>query len=193
MTEKGWEFVSGRPSMTGGEAALKARGCPPICFANRFPPRPLARREAKPRGPDSRPATRRQPSVLDSENDKGVSDMGMVQSIGAASDRVMAALVSGLEIEFGRGAGEGLAARFLAAEECDFYWDGRSEERWLGNYESADEDHVDLDRVAILGRLDGHLFVATCIVDGDEIPHGMTALRRFGSETDARNAFSNAH
>ena len=29
------------PSMTGGEAAIKARGCPPICCANRFPPRPL--------------------------------------------------------------------------------------------------------------------------------------------------------
>src|SRR3546814_5179419 len=29
------------PSMTAGEAALKARGCPPIFFENRFPPRPL--------------------------------------------------------------------------------------------------------------------------------------------------------
>jgi hypothetical protein len=29
------------PSMTAGGAALKAHGCPPICCANRFPPRPL--------------------------------------------------------------------------------------------------------------------------------------------------------
>src|SRR3546814_10572598 len=30
-----------RPSMTGGGAALKARGYPPIFFENRLPPRPL--------------------------------------------------------------------------------------------------------------------------------------------------------
>jgi len=27
--------------MAAGGAAIKARGCPPICCANRFPPRPL--------------------------------------------------------------------------------------------------------------------------------------------------------
>lgn len=37
-------LVSYLPSETGGGAAFKARGFPPICCANRFPPRPLTRR-----------------------------------------------------------------------------------------------------------------------------------------------------
>ncbi len=37
-------LVSYLPSVTGGGAAFKARGCPPIFCENRFPPRPLARR-----------------------------------------------------------------------------------------------------------------------------------------------------
>jgi hypothetical protein len=37
-------LVSYLPSVTGGGAAFKARGFPPICCANRFPPRPLTRR-----------------------------------------------------------------------------------------------------------------------------------------------------
>src|SRR3546814_5534473 len=91
----------------------------------------------------------------------------MMQSVGMASDRVMAALVSGLEIEFGRGAGEALAQRFLEAEEIDFHWDAREQERWIGTYESAGDEDFELDRVAIVGRLDGQWFVAMMIVDGD--------------------------
>ena len=41
MTERVGGARLERPSMTGARAALKARGCPPICCANRFPPRPL--------------------------------------------------------------------------------------------------------------------------------------------------------
>ena len=52
----------------------------------------------------------------------------------------MATLIAGLEIEFGRGAGEGLAQHFLDAEDADFRWDARDSERWLGSYESGDED-----------------------------------------------------
>ena len=115
-----------------------------------------------------------------------------VQSIGAASDRVMAALIAGLEIEFGRGAGEALAERFLAAEESDFCWDARVGERWLGAYASVDEEDIELDRVAVIGRLDGRWFVAVCIVDGDEIAHGMMGRRTFGREREARKAFANA-
>jgi hypothetical protein len=58
--------------------------------------------------------------------------MGMFQPISVASDRVMAALVSGLEIEFGHGVGEALAHRFLEAEETDFLWDARDMEPWIG-------------------------------------------------------------
>jgi len=112
--------------------------------------------------------------------------MGMNTGIGATSDRVMAALVSGLEIEFGRGAGEALAQRFLEAEEVDFTWEARIEERWIGAFESIEETDCELDRVAILGRLDGRWFVATMIVDGDGNAHGMIGKRTCESERAAR-------
>jgi hypothetical protein len=118
--------------------------------------------------------------------------MTMIQSIGTASDRVMAALISGLEIEFGRGAGEALAHRFLEAEESDFHWDARVEERWIGAYDSVDDDEYELDRVAIFGRIDGRWFVAVMIVDGEGNAQGMMGKRIFGCETDARKAFAAA-
>jgi hypothetical protein len=116
--------------------------------------------------------------------------MSKIQSIGVASDRVMATLVSGLEIEFGRGAGEALAQRFLDAEAVDFHWDARVEERWIGTYENDDEeDDIELDRVAIFGRLDGKWFVAVMIVDGEGNAHGMMGKRAFGRESEARAAY----
>lgn len=119
--------------------------------------------------------------------------MTMFQSIGAASDRVVATLVAGLEIEFGRGAGEALAQRFLEAEESDFLWDARASERWLGAYESIDEEDFELDRVAIIGRLDGRWFVAVSIVDGNGNAHGLIGRRSFRSEARAGEAFAATH
>lgn len=119
--------------------------------------------------------------------------MEIVQSISQASDRVMATLIAGLEIEFGRGAGETLAQQFLDAEEVDFRWDARASERWLGSYESIDDEDYALDRVAICGRLDGQWFVATMIVDGDGQAHGMLGCRTFCSGKSARAALETAH
>lgn len=62
--------------------------------------------------------------------------MTMFQPISVASDRVMATLIAGLELEFGRDAAEGLARRFTEAEDVDFHWEARIEERWLGGYEA---------------------------------------------------------
>lgn len=118
--------------------------------------------------------------------------MGMFQPVSVASDRVMAALISGLEIEFGRGAGEALAHRFLEAEEVDFCWDARVEERWIGAYRSADDEEFDLDRVRIVGRLDGKWFVAVMIVDGDGSAHGMIGKRTFHRRQQAIAAFADA-
>ncbi|TPG18760.1 hypothetical protein EAH87_11880 [Sphingomonas koreensis] len=118
--------------------------------------------------------------------------MAQVQPISVASDRVMAALISGLEIEFGRGAGEALAHRFLDAEDTDFRWDARVQERWIGTYENADDGDFELDRVRILGRLDGTWFVAMMIVDGDGDAHAMLGALEFGSERAARKAFADA-
>lgn len=118
--------------------------------------------------------------------------MSMIQSMGEASDRVMAALVAGLEIEFGHGAGEALAHRFLEAEEVDFHWDARVQERWIGTYERDDEDDFELDRVAIFGRLDGKWFAAVMIVDGEGNAHGMMGKRAFGRESEACAAYARA-
>lgn len=119
--------------------------------------------------------------------------MSMYQSIGTASDRVIEALVAGLELEFGCGAGEALAHRFLEAEEADFRWDARVEERWIGAYESADDEDFELDRIAICGRLDGKWFCATMLVDGDGQAHGMLGCRQFRSLVRARDAMLHAH
>lgn len=119
--------------------------------------------------------------------------MTMFQSVSVASDRVLSTLAAGLELEFGRGAAEALAARFLAAEACDFTWDARIEERWLGTYEALGESDIELDRVAMLGRLDGRWVVAVCIVDGDGSAHGMVGRRSFATAEAARKAFVTLH
>jgi hypothetical protein len=119
--------------------------------------------------------------------------MAQVHPISAASDRVMAALISGLEIEFGRGAGEALAQRFLDAEEADFCWDARLQERWIDAYDCDDDNDVELDRVRIIGRLDGRWFVATMIVDGEGAAHGMLGHRAFGGKAAAQKAYGGAH
>jgi hypothetical protein len=118
--------------------------------------------------------------------------MAQLISISDAADRVMAALVSGLEIEFGRQAGAALAERFLDAEEADFHWDARVEERWLGCYFGSDESDIELDRVRILGRIDGRWFVAVMLVDGDGDAHGMLGKRSFGRAAQAQRAFADA-
>ncbi|WP_245646535.1 hypothetical protein [Sphingomonas soli] len=114
------------------------------------------------------------------------------QPIGQAADRVVSTLISGLELEFGRGAGEALAQRFLAAEEVEFHWDARVEERWIGTFEGLPEDVLELDRIRIMGRLDGRWFVAVMIVDGDGNAHGMMGKRVFSSRAYAVRAFADA-
>lgn len=117
------------------------------------------------------------------------SVMTMFQPISTVSDRVMNALVAGLELEFGRGAAEALADRFIAAEESDFCWDARIEERWLSAYATEIEDDFELDRVAVVGRLDGRWFVAVILVDGDEMAHGMMGKRTFPTRKAAHLAY----
>lgn len=118
--------------------------------------------------------------------------MAQIQSIAAAADRVMAALVSGLEIEFGHHAGPALAQRFLDAEDVDFHWDARDQERWIGSYHGTVEDGIELDRVRVIGQIDGRWFVAVMIVDGDGNAHGMLGKRYFAKALQARKAFADA-
>jgi len=114
--------------------------------------------------------------------------MTMIGQIETAPDGIMAALLAGLEIEFGRGAGEALAARFLAAEEVDFRWNARVRERWLGTYDASDDDEFMLDRVAICGAIGGEWFMATMLIDGDGAACGMLGCRTFTSATMAHQA-----
>lgn len=118
--------------------------------------------------------------------------MSYLQPISVASDRVVAALVAGLEIEFGRCAGEALAHRFLDAEEADFTWDARIAERWIGAFPQGSEEDLELDQVRIVGVLDRDWFVAVMIVDGDGRAHGMMSKRRFKRRRDAYAAFADA-
>jgi hypothetical protein len=148
------------------------------------------------RGPDSRAATRLVGDVLDEEDIQGWRRiMAYDVQVQAVSDRVTDTLIAGLERECGQGAGAALAARFLAAEECDFLWDARVEERWMGAYESIEDDDFELDRVAIIGRI-GRIgrrwFVARVIIDGDGYAHGLLGRRDFGSAKVARKAFADA-
>ena len=119
--------------------------------------------------------------------------MTTMESIGTASDRVLATLVAGLEQEFGRGAGEALAHRFLEAEDADFAWEARTEERWLGTYCGLDEDEIALDRVAICGRLAGRWYMSVMLVDGDGVAHGMLGKRLCRTRKAAREAMALAH
>lgn len=115
-----------------------------------------------------------------------------VQSISAAADRVMSVLISGLEIEFGHGAGEALAHRFLEAEEAEFHWDARVEERWIAPVAQSIEEDLELDYVRIVGCLNRRWYVAVMIVDGDGNAHGMSGLRHFRGRIEALKAFADA-
>lgn len=119
--------------------------------------------------------------------------MGMIQSIGPASERVFQTLLAGLELEFGHDAGEALARRFIEAEDTDFLWDARREERWIGGYESLDDEDVALERIAICGRIDGRWYMSVMLVDGDGQPHGTLGRRFCRSFKQARLAMADAH
>ena len=114
------------------------------------------------------------------------------QTIGMASDRVLHSLATGSGIEDRRTLGDGIDRHILAAEEADFHWDARLSERWLGQYFNAEEDENELDRVAIVGRIDGRWFSATSIIDGDGMPHGMINRRTFNTKHEAEKAFEHA-
>ncbi|MBL9071846.1 MAG: hypothetical protein JNM03_17830 [Sphingopyxis sp.] len=109
------------------------------------------------------------------------------------SDRCFSALVAGLEREFGEAAAEGLARIFVAAEDAEFHWDARIRERVLGCYWSLEQEEIALERVAVLGFIDGHFYVAVLLLDAGFAVHGMLGCRDFANEKDAGRAFASMH
>lgn len=82
-----------------------------------------------------------------------------------------------------------LTADFIAAEEVDFCWEARRSERWIGCWEGLEAQDIDLDRVAIIGRLEAQWFVATLLVDGEGSAHALLIRRNYADETAAREVF----
>jgi len=118
--------------------------------------------------------------------------MTMYQTIGMASGRVLNRLATGCESAVQRDFDAGIGRHILAAEEADFHWDARLNDRWLGAYWSADDDDIELDRVAIFGRIDDQWFAATAIIDGSGMPHAMANRRTFDTRQEAERVFENA-
>jgi hypothetical protein len=115
--------------------------------------------------------------------------MTMISIFQTISRDAYPALLAGLETQFGPDESVEIATQFLSAEQADFHWDSRVAERWLGAYESLDDEESELDRVAILGRLQGTWFAASCLVNGNGRVQAMQTLRLLASETDAEAAF----
>jgi hypothetical protein len=116
--------------------------------------------------------------------------MTMITIVQTASRDAYPALIAGLQSEYGRGDSVAIAAHFLGAEWADFHWDSRVAERHLGAYESVDDDEMELDRVGIMGRLQGTWFVGTCLVDGNGGVHELGDLQLMPGEAEAEAAFN---
>jgi len=141
------------------------------------------------RGPDSRSGARLHDRVPAFGNAKMEANMTMISIVETASRDAYPALLKGLEAQFGREDSVSIAAHFLSAELADFHWESRISERRLGAFESADEDEIDLDRIAIVGQLKGSWFVATCLVDGEGAVHDLQSLALKRNCEEAQIAF----
>lgn len=65
-------------------------------------------------------------------------------------------------------------------------------ERWLGEYYSADEHEIELNRVAIVEWIDGRWFAATSIIDADRMTCAITNRRTFDTRYEVKRAFNRA-
>lgn len=118
--------------------------------------------------------------------------MDMVSAVSGTATDAFERLVDSLRVEFGCSDVEGLAERFLEAEEVDFLWEARVAERHLGEYVSLEGADYELDRVAIISFLRGRWQVAICLVDGDGAATDLFERAAFGSRADAETALREA-
>ena len=116
--------------------------------------------------------------------------MTQISILQAASRDAYPALLAGLEAQFGREVSVEIASHYLAAELADFHWESRVAERWLGTCERDDDgEESELERIAVVGLLQGTWFAATCLVDGDGEVHALQNLALTVDETAAARAF----
>ncbi len=112
--------------------------------------------------------------------------MNMISAIGSGR---CDGLVDALRAEFG----SILAKQILEAEAADFLWDGRLQERYLGQHIDAiydDEDpSEELSRIAVLSLLDGQWHAGICLVDGEGAALDVLWKRELGSRGEAEAAF----
>jgi len=107
----------------------------------------------------------------------------------AAFDR-FPELVRGLIEEFGAEGIDAIVERFIAAEEADFYWDGRIAERPLGSFEDAfEEGEGARARVVVLGFFRRRYYIATCVVDAARRVCWTQQPRHFDDFESAETAF----
>jgi hypothetical protein len=85
-----------------------------------------------------------------------------------------------------------LAQRFLDAEEADFHWRSRLDERLLGRYQSVDDEQQTLTRIAVIGRMQARWYVAMCLVDSDHTVDDLLWVRRFDAKAEAQTIFETA-
>lgn len=79
--------------------------------------------------------------------------------------------------------------RFADFELAEELWAARSAERFLGLYESLDEDDIELARVAVIGRIGADWFAGTVLVDGEGGVHDVLGQRTFGRCEEAERAW----
>jgi hypothetical protein len=115
--------------------------------------------------------------------------MTMISIVQTQSRDAYPVLIAGIKEQFGAAGSVSIASEWLQAEWAEFHWDSRIDERWLGRYEGESDGEDTLDRVAIVGRLNGVWFAATCIVDGDGGVRWLQHLELLKDGWDADEAF----
>lgn len=115
--------------------------------------------------------------------------MTLISIVQTQSRDAYPALIASIEAQFGAAGSVSIASEWLQAELAEFNWDSRIDERWLSTWEGESDSEDTLDRVAIVGRLNGVWFAAICIVDGDGAIRWLQHLELLKNRWDAGAAF----
>jgi hypothetical protein len=118
--------------------------------------------------------------------------MGMFQTVLVGSNRVMAALVSELEIEFGHGVGETRACRFLEVEKTNFPLRSTGSEPLDRRACGTDDGGFALDWAGIFGRPDGKVGRRCDDRQWRRTRSRCDRTREFGGRSSALAAFADA-